>query len=1089
MVVPDQVTELSARVKSGEVFLFWDIPDDNEDPIIDYKTEFKLTSSGTFLTFDNGVVPVPSGTVNNLVDGSSYDFRVSAQNNSGFGAVSAVVTVTPIAGKFTQAANLLVILKDHGADVDLSSAQTNLEYEDGVPQSIRITLPASFGEFLIRGAKIQKYDRIYVQGTDARGNILRDVFHVRKMKRSRKGGKGKKLILICPHQSEHLWKRNISLLSRRISGAEAVDQIIEQLNDSDSKGTNDPDVNTNTTFDEVTKKGIKLDKGTSNTYIFEKKKLQEAFDKIIDVEAQPPEGGGSFEPFYIRFKSDYDHDTNTLLDQVSIQAYPQGFVKNTLSGNFENVPNITLKHGITSDPTTNTLENDSDEEPELATNIHLVGAQKSGDFLGDFTKYFGAKQVFLNARTWNISVPFNEGVLVTHEGVVYESIFDNVGVEPPNAFNWIARTFTQPADWATSQVIAKNDLRRNNFIAYKALQAHTSTSNDEPPNPEFWRRVSFVPTTDYSPETRQKAQYWINALGGAKYAADPVKHNQTAMLDPSVIVKDKLHPRTMGRVVGTSPSAIPASHLVNGLIPDAYRILVINPATGAEEGTGIFAPGNLDRNGLEFPGNIADFVDPNLDNTGEWVVFKATATSQDQEVYDHDEGLPWVKFPCEPVFTLGLPDRYVDSAGACKFVVGGGAATRQTVWKQGSYGIFEVPLVGQFAVFYTTGSPIGIKQFECAHSVKFSIPLGRIELGNKGGLSTDDTLSDSAVFVKSSAGDAPSDEQNPFYVGFNFFPGLVPVSSNAIPYGAVTTGEKIATSLMDLDNMIRTADGTINWFGPKSEQYRPLQSIAMWFELIDTFTGSDTLQSDGDYEIGIFLIDRRDNTRILPFTQGKNNDIIPQEGKLPGEFFSAVPGASATFSAKEPEPVDAFDKNNILFGGIYTRDSFDSQGRYKSGSPAAIAAQLIGGKVNRFAFSSELEMAIDGFRRPKALYVTNADEPNALPDRNIDMVDQKKTDLSNYQTAKNLVLGLARLFGFRQQKFEIDFEARFDMAHGDCIYIEDTEEIDETTDSLPNTLKVVVDKIVYKFSKTIDGPAGATGKGSVVTRLWPEEIP
>ncbi len=1086
MAVPDQVTELITTPKSGQIFLSWGIPNDNGEPITDYKVEFKLTSSGIWLIFTDGVTPNPSATVNNLVNEMSYDFRISAENSSGFGPVSAVGTVTPISGSFTQVVNVLLILKDHGADVDLSSSWTVIEYEDAIPQSIKITLSAPFGEFLTRGDKIQKFDRIYLQITDARGNILRDVFHVRKLKRSRKGGKGKQLVLICPHQSEHLWKRNISLIARRVSGAEALQEVVIQLNDSTNKGVNDPFVNILTTFDPVTKKGIALDKSTSNTYIFEKKKLQEVFDKIIDVEAQPPEGGGSFEPFYIRFKSDYIHSAGDFLDNVSIQAYPQGFVQNIGTGTFVNIPNVTLKHGTVSDTTTNTPENDSNEEPELATNIHLVGGQKAGDFLGDFTKYFGSKQVFLNARTWNNITTFKEGVLVTHEGVVYEAIAESTNQIPPNILFWIVRTFTKPTDWATSQIIVKNDLRTNNQIAYKALQDHTTTTNDEPPNPDFWRRVSYLPTTDYSPLTRQKAQYWINALGGAKFAADATKHNQCAMLDPNVIVKDTLHPRTMGRVVGTSPSAIPASHLVNGLIPDAYRILVINSSTGAEEGTGIFAAGNKDRNGLEFPGNIADFDDPNLDNTGEWVVFKATATSQDQEVYDHEEGLPWVKFPCEPVFTLGLPDRYVDSTGACKFVIGGGSAARQTVWKQGSYGIFEVPFVGQNGVFYTTGSPLGIKQFECAHSVKFDIGNGRVEVGNKGGLSSDDIENDSAVFINASASNAPSDEQNPFYVGFNFFPGLHPVSSNAIPFGPVTTGEKIATSTMDLDNMTRTADGTISWFGPKSEQYRPIQSYAMWFQLIDTFVGSDLIKCQGDYEIGIFLIDRQDNTRILSFTQGKNNDIGGQEGKLPGEFYSGVPGASATFSAKQPEPTDAFDKNKILFAGIYTRDSFDSQGRYKSGSPAAILTQLIGGEVNRFALSNELEMAIDGFRPVKPLYVTNTDEPNALPSRNIDIVDQKKTDITNYQTAKNLVLGLARLFGFPQQRFEIDLEGRCDIAQGDCVYYTDTEQVDETTDTLPNTLKMVNDKIVYKLVKTLDGPAGFTAKASIITRLWPE---
>jgi len=1093
MAVPDQVTGLTATRKSGEAFLSWDIPNDNGDPIIDYKTEFKLTSSGTFATFVNGVAPDPNTVVNELVDESSYDFRVSAQNSSGFGSVSAVVTVTPIAGFFTEIANVLLILKDHGDDVDLSSAFTVIEIEDTVPQSIKITLSASFGEFLTRGEKFQKYDRIYLQITDARGNIFRDVFHIRKMKRSRKGGKGKKIILTCPHQSEHFWKRNVSLLSRRISGAEAVRQIVTQLNDSVNKGTSDPNVNTDTTFDPVTKKGIALDEGTTNSYIFEKKKLQEAFDKITDLEAQPPEGGGSFEPFYIRFKSDYDHDTNTLLDQVSIQAYPQGFVKNTISGLFSNVPNITLKHGIVTDTTTNTLENDSDEEPELATNIHLVGGQKAGDFLGDFTKYFGAKQIFLNARTFDPLITFKKGSLVIDNGVTFEAIEDSLNQIPATSPTfWLVRTFTRPGDFDFFTSFAINVLVVHQGIAYKHLVAGGAGS--EPGvDTDDWRRVSFVPSTDYSTLTKQKAQYWINGLAGAKFATDLTKHNQCAMIDPNCVVKDTLHPRTMVRSVGTSPAAIPSSHLVNSLIPNHYRMLVVDPTDGSEIGVGVFA--GSDRNGLSFAGNVVEFDDPDLDGQGEWIVFLSRTTLQDQEVLDHDEGLPWVKFPGVPTFFLGFPDSFVDQDGNFVFVIGGAPATRATNWRQGSYALFEVPGIGQRGVFYggepltVPESPLGIKQFECAHSVKFDVGNSRVDVGNKGGLATDDLENNSAVFIKSSANSAPSDEQNPYYVGFNFFPGLFPVSSIALPFGAVAAGERINTSTFDLDNMTRTADGSINWFGPNSEQYRPIQSFAMWFQFIDTFVGSGLLQSAGDYEIGLFMIDARDNTRILPFTQGKNNDITPQEGKLPGEFFSGVPGASSVFKAKEPEPTDAFDRNNILFAGIYTRDSFDSQGRYKSGSPAAILTQLIGGQVNRFAAATELEMAIDAFRPIKPLYVTNADEANALPERNIDITDQKKTDLTNYQTAKNLVIGLARLFGFRQQKFEIDIEGRTDMQHGDCIYYTDTEMVDETTDSLPNTLKMVVDKMTYKITKTLDGPAGITAKGLMVSRLWPEEIP
>ncbi len=1090
MVVPDIVTGLKVTPKSGEVFLSWDIPNDNGDPLIDYKTEYKLTSSGIWIEWDNGTAPKGNTSINELTNGESYDFRTSAINGTGAGAVSATVSTTPVAGSFTEIANVLLILKDHTTDVDLSSAWTVIEFEDGVPQSMKVTLSAAFGEYLTRGDKIQKYDRIYLQITDVRGNVLKDVFHIRKMKRSRKGGKGKKLILTCPHQSEHLWKRNISLLSRRISGAEAVRQIVTQLNDTINKGSSDPSINTNTTFDPITKKGIALDEGTSNNYTFEKNKLQQVFDVITDREAQPLEGGGSFEPFYIRFKSDYDHDADTDLDQVSIQAYPQGFVNNlTQNPTFNNIPNITLKHGIIIDDTTNTLENDSDEDPELATNIHLVGSQKSGDFLGDWSKYFGAKNTFENARTWNNITTFKKGTLVLHEGITYESITDSTNEEPPNASFWIVRTFEIPGDWNNVTNYIINILVTHQGIAYKHLVAG-GAGNEPGLDTDDWRRISYVPTSDYSPLTKQNTQYWVNALAGAKHAA--TNNGQTQMVDPNVVVKDKLHPRTFVRLVGINPNLIPTSHKPNGLIPDAYRILCVNPTTGAEEGTGDFS--GTDRNNLPFAGNVVEYDDPRKDNTGSWVVFQAKETLQDQEVLDWDEGEPWTKFPGKGSFTLGIiPTVYVNNQGQARTILTNDTVERSTIWEKGSYGIIDIPTVpfvwdgGQFAVFYTTGSPLGIKQFDCAHSVKWDSINSRVDLGNKKIVNADSD-SNSAVFIKSSAKDAPSVEQNPFYVGFNFWPGIFPLTANNIPFGGtVVAGQEINTSTFDLDNMTRTADGTINWFGPKSEQYRPIQSFAMWFEFIDTFVGSDNIQSEGDYEFGIYLIDRRDNTRILPFTQGKNNDITPQEGKLPGEFYSGVSGSSAYFNARQPEPTDAFDKNNILVAGIFTRDSFDTQGRYKSGSVGALTLQIIGGKVNRFALATELEMAIDGFRPVKPLYVTNADEPNALPERNIDIVDQKKTELTNYQTAKNLVIGLARLFGFRQQRFEIDLEGRADIQHGDCIYYTDTEMISDTTDTLQNTLKMVIDKMIYKMTKTIDGPAGITVKASSVTRLWPEK--
>ena len=117
---------------------------------------------------------------------------------------------------FTPYTRVDVILKRAGqADVDLSEAWSTIEYEDGLPQSVKITLNSAFGLFMTVAPIIVKYDKIFVRVVDARGNTVEDVFHVRKIKRGRQSGKNKQLILFCPHQSENLWKRTISLVAKR----------------------------------------------------------------------------------------------------------------------------------------------------------------------------------------------------------------------------------------------------------------------------------------------------------------------------------------------------------------------------------------------------------------------------------------------------------------------------------------------------------------------------------------------------------------------------------------------------------------------------------------------------------------------------------------------------------------------------------------------------------------------------------------------------------------------------------------------------------------------------------------------------------
>ena len=52
--------------------------------------------------------------------------------------------------------NALVILKDHGADVDLSGKFTTIEFKDTFPQSLRLVLNTRKGRFLTVAPKNKK---------------------------------------------------------------------------------------------------------------------------------------------------------------------------------------------------------------------------------------------------------------------------------------------------------------------------------------------------------------------------------------------------------------------------------------------------------------------------------------------------------------------------------------------------------------------------------------------------------------------------------------------------------------------------------------------------------------------------------------------------------------------------------------------------------------------------------------------------------------------------------------------------------------------------------------------------------------------
>lgn len=96
-VVPDAPVGLIAQGGDGVAYLAWDLQDDGGATVTDYKIEYKASSSGTWLEFSHAATAALYATVTGLTNGTAYDFRVSATNIEGYGAVSSTKSATPIA--------------------------------------------------------------------------------------------------------------------------------------------------------------------------------------------------------------------------------------------------------------------------------------------------------------------------------------------------------------------------------------------------------------------------------------------------------------------------------------------------------------------------------------------------------------------------------------------------------------------------------------------------------------------------------------------------------------------------------------------------------------------------------------------------------------------------------------------------------------------------------------------------------------------------------------------------------------------------------------------------------------------------------
>ena len=96
--VPGAPTGVGVVPGDGSARLSWSAPSsDGGAAVTDYLVQDRISGSSTWSTFADGVSSTTGATVTGLVNGTAYDFQVSAINSAGTGAASSVVSGTPVA--------------------------------------------------------------------------------------------------------------------------------------------------------------------------------------------------------------------------------------------------------------------------------------------------------------------------------------------------------------------------------------------------------------------------------------------------------------------------------------------------------------------------------------------------------------------------------------------------------------------------------------------------------------------------------------------------------------------------------------------------------------------------------------------------------------------------------------------------------------------------------------------------------------------------------------------------------------------------------------------------------------------------------
>ncbi len=768
--------------------------------------------------------------------------------------------------------NYLVVLKDHGADLDITKHVQDLEYRETGNKNIssaRMILNAHFGRFIIDALviggktfpKINFFDRIFVRFTDDDGKELEDVLEVRIIHPNEKSeGEGTTLTLELDNQGWHFMNIHNLKQYRRLSGFEIIQDVCNFYQDPQNLGTKQPTVEgQNQVFsfgvDYKSSFGIATSQATSIIFDFSNSEVYcgDAVNDILDWLGAPVSAGGELEYFDWRFIPKYNHATGADLDIMRIMVRK--------SGDVPGAKVVIDKDDAT--PIVKVTEVKSTLHHEKGTAVYAYGDPNAGSLPTIFSRYFADKEFHFAAKEWTDGFVYKTGMRVRHIGVIYEALLNHTAVDGVN-------------DPITGIGV-------------------------------FWNLKTFAVGDGYSFWTKNKPQYWINSGAGYIDSTTFPATGRACQFDQNLVIRDGGHKRTY---VDLAVNDITALLIPNDLVLEGgdfhmyegFRIRITTPNP-----SGVFTQnsGN-DRTGKTYTNSITQHN--GATNTGSteflnWDVFEPAV--DDLECADLRSGRCFTFNPAVIGIFQETP-------------IGG----RQVGWIEGGYTPDFIPLQGFGALF------VANLIFDCLHDYDI-IGTNNPDFGSAEGIEGAVLGANSAVRVKYTL--APLSRKVGFWLNFAF---PAPISGFAGAFTPETTGEEYKPPTLDFNNMhlsaraVRGLNQGLDARSRGAEDFGKINALRFYLKVIGLNAGGfDILQ--GNIKVGIVFYDTSDNVivshdAVVNVLKNYEEITIPTDSLKIYRARSEFP----FLPVQELEILDIFRNRRVKRMAIYSLDSYDEEGRY-----------------------------------------------------------------------------------------------------------------------------------------------------------------